>query len=539
MTASEKKKRLDAANSALNKKLNSRAMPKDVFEFSKWHIYNNDRMGWFWDGEKKGTYNFYCCACQTRNEIKFKPRHMGYMNCPKCLQNVNIRKHGRSKDYREWNKHNFCFVENHGGVIVARFYNNDRYYRDTSYHFDIRKQCHEYQRIIFRPEGVRRFTRQMWYHSGRISDWYGSTMGEAVSTYAMVQLPVQLREVFAGSYLEKSPWLDGSCNWIYALYKFATWPTLEYLAKLGYDSLVKEIIDGRSAEDKTLSLHKRKTNEVLGVPHSILQKYNHSTIKESGIKVIKQLIEFGRLGQLTQERFDFLASITSRKNSLGCLEIFRHFGLEKVFNYLDKQKTIYEKTASENEGCGHGYSRTFDRKMMWGDFQDYYGECHELGYDLTDEGIIFSKNMHSAHQRTSQLVEAQRDRIRKKQDKAKTAEENKQYVAKVKKFLEKSFGDQSGLIIRIAKSPKEIRDEGKILKHCVGGYVTRVVQGGCFIYVVRAVEKPDKPLYTIELNSKTNQVVQCRGFGNTSVFGEPKVRKLIEGWLATLSKKAA
>jgi hypothetical protein len=268
-----------------------------------------------------------------------------------------------------------------------------------------------------------------------------------------------------------------------------------------------------------VNLYGKKLNSVLGVPHSILKQYNPATLTEGCIKAIKQLISFGRLGQLTTERFKFIAKeVVTYNDSLGALDIFRTFGLEKVFNYLDRQAEAVNKKDKKSRrkagGCGMQpmYPKA-NRAMMWRDFQDYRRQCHKLGHDLTNEGIMFPKDLHESHQRaTEEIAEIQRIENEKKMHE-KNAAIMKDFETAVKKYLKNQIID-GGLIFRICQTPQELTAEGNALHHCVGGYADRVAAKTCLIFFIRAANQPDKPYYTLEVNPRTNNIVQLRGFSN-------------------------
>ena len=402
--------------------------------------------------------------------------------------------------------------------IVIDFCTKDEYSKDVVYyervehgivarvfHKYYRGQTEEKQRNFFMPQDIARFrfyTKYMYDAKTRAylsceQQWCRTkTFGRIADYPSIIQKPDELRKVFKDTFIAKSPWLDYGEQSIYALYKFIKWPALEYLVKMGYDTLVREIINGRNIGDNSVNLYKRKANEVLGVPHSILQNYNPKTLRECDIKAIKQLIGFGRLGQLTPERFEVVKGFLSRM-SLDPLEIFRTFGIEKVLNYLSRQA----------EQCGQPFS------VVQIDFIDYREQCHRLGRDITDEGVMFPRDLLVAHHGATEIMRRQREQERRQQRVLDLEQKLKPYVAAVKGFLDKEFANEN-YIIRVAKTPREIDDEGKALKHCVGSYVDRVINKYCMIFFVRLREAPNKPLYTLEVSYKEKSIIQCRGFAN-------------------------
>ena len=71
---------------------------------------------------------------------------------------------------------------------------------------------------------------------------------------------------------------------------------------------------------------------------------------------------------------------------------------------------------------------------------------------------------------------------------------------------------ENPLILMPRDLADEIVDEGKALKHCVGGYADRHVNGRTVILFLRRRDRPHTPLATIEMNG--NRIVQVHGYRN-------------------------
>jgi hypothetical protein len=526
MTAAEKKEERNKLNAALNKKLDKN-IPEYVRDYHKRTIFKEDLYGWFErpDDKKQKLVKHYCAACQ-HSWQDIRPKHCSEQICPNCKQTIKMRGQFRSDSFYINVDDYVCYFEKHDDVIVARFFNNGRYYSDKKFIYKPGNFLTEYQRVIFRKDSTRNYLKYNGWISNQ-KEPYWSLMGKVnahKSNYSFMQNMNEFKELVKGTHLDKETLFDfinsrpGYYCLLHVIYKFTTWPVLEYMYKLGYTQIVKGIINGRRSEDITLKLYEKKANKVLGVPHSILQKYDHPNLSEADIKAIKQLIEFGRLGQLTPERMKFISSIVDRTDSLGSLDIFRHFGIEKVINYMDK---IVAAAETENDNACHGYARrNVDRNAAWRDYKDYRSECHKLGYDLTDEGIMFPKDFYKAHGRTSRLLEKQRERqdrlAQQKRDKERQAlreRQKEEFTKAIKKYMKLHFANEE-YVFGVIESADMLSKEGKALRHCVGGYDDRIIRGSCVIFYVRSAVAADKPLWTLEFNPKSKKIVQMCGFGN-------------------------
>lgn len=150
------------------------------------------------------------------------------------------------------------------------------------------------------------------------------------------------------------------------------------------------------------------------------------------------------------------------------------------------------------------------------DYVDYIKECVFLELDLSDKSVIYPKNLATAHARTTQLAEIERDK--KASEKLQNAFDKRfEYL---KNFVF-TYGPE--FIIRVPKSALEIKAEGKILSHCVGGYAEDHANGLTNILFVRKCSDYDTPFYTLEMN-EDGTIEQCRGYKNNRELrgGKPK-----------------
>lgn len=67
--------------------------------------------------------------------------------------------------------------------------------------------------------------------------------------------------------------------------------------------------------------------------------------------------------------------------------------------------------------------------------------------------------------------------------------------------------------LRLPEDEQDLKDEGKALSHCVGGYGSRIKRGECAIVFLRRLDDPDTSYITVELNKHTvhNELVYTLG----------------------------
>jgi hypothetical protein len=74
----------------------------------------------------------------------------------------------------------------------------------------------------------------------------------------------------------------------------------------------------------------------------------------------------------------------------------------------------------------------------------------------------------------------------------------------------------------------EVLKEGKVLRHCVGSYIPKIVKGNSHILFVRRAENKEKPFFTIEVDPFEKAIVQVKGAHNRPPFAE--VKKFLRKW---------
>ena len=100
----------------------------------------------------------------------------------------------------------------------------------------------------------------------------------------------------------------------------------------------------------------------------------------------------------------------------------------------------------------------------------------------------------------------------------------KEITSKLRSRYTFEYGDLS---IVIPETMQEIIDEGKALKHCVGGYAERHAAGKLAILFIRHKSTPDTPFVTMEVHGI--HVQQVHGYRND--IGKPlpsSVKEFVE-----------
>ena len=274
---------------------------------------------------------------------------------------------------------------------------------------------------------------------------------------------------------------------------FAKHPNIEYLMKSGFGFLIAEQMEHGNRYGIRIKWRSNDVKKMLK-----LNKKEMSLLEYTSCELMSAYLWFrNELGNIS----DAISAAKRYKDSLDIIKKIKSIcGLStrKIINY------------------GDNHCAKFSPSEFVRDWNDYLNECRKLEYNLEDSLINRPKNMYKAHERNQKLIKYKADKEAEK----RMTERNKKldnmiYVDKKRK-----------LMIVIPQTPQDIINEGKVLNHCVGGYVQRHVNGTLAILFLRKTDEPDVPYYTMEV-SEYGRIVQCRGFKNNNA-NNPKPQEIIE-----------
>lgn len=260
------------------------------------------------------------------------------------------------------------------------------------------------------------------------------------------------------------------------LTKYEKHSCLEFLAKfdLLYLSDYKMAIKRLEKQDKAFNKYLIQNREVI---KSIRASYNLI------IKSMKEKVSLEISGLLYREFGNF-----KEAEELVPLELQK-----KVAKYLLKHRT---------ENKIEGYLTTV--------YKDYLISCWKLGLELSQIDY-FPKNLVEAHNLNF-------SRIKMKENK-QTQDDLKKVAKKLSKKIHLETEDLKAII---PNTLEEFVKEGEVQHNCVArsDYINKMIKGKTCIIFVRKKENPEEPFITLELNQKTNTILQARYKMNISVEKE-------------------
>lgn len=301
---------------------------------------------------------------------------------------------------------------------------------------------------------------------------------------------------------------------------------IEMLMKLGGEKLVWDLVCGRSKNRDVLSWRETDPRKAFRLTKQEMQAW-----KDSGCD-IRRIGDYRRLNRNGDKvSFELLREV---EEAFG-VTITDFFGwcAENGERVKDAMRYLHRFTGPRCNGMG--YRTELD---VWVTLKDYLRMAETLGYDLSVETVRRPRDLDLAHNNATEEINLRREREQAEKDRELARQAKESLKARRRKYDVKA----EGYIIRIARTAEEVREEGRRLEHCVGGYAERHMKGTTTILFLRDAECPGKSLYTIEMNG--NRLIQIHGYKNEGVYSgkriapDPRVTMawLIDPWLKWLEK---
>lgn len=237
-----------------------------------------------------------------------------------------------------------------------------------------------------------------------------------------------------------------------------------------------------SLTEKHINWKKVKPHEMLGLAKQdlwvartccleVVQHYaNLAYMQERGVTLSPE--QLAAVEEIGVRRV--ITAVEDQDNGFNVSEV-------KMLNYLIKQQGLHP-------GCVPGWGLTL--------LTDYWKSCRELNEGTVPKSLQWPKDLKAAHDDMTA-------RVRYKED----AELAAGFEARCEEMREYAYeSHELGMSIRICSSQTEMITEGKVLNHCVGRYAKDHANGKTTIFLIRRVEEPDRPYYTLEWkNGEINQ----------------------------------
>lgn len=460
----------------------------------------------FYENESKKSCDYFCtsCHCWHLNE-PFRLAHNQIHICNHCGEAVKAKAlHYGRKNLETSRKIGFCFAVGDRLYIrfvtaYQRFCSCDLYnenptqilpqYFFTNEYLYIYEQ-HAMQRFAYnwygksfypmKTDGIIPSASQglAWYWGPSEKTLYSgwdSTVLLNLDVIADTDLRYSCADELSNKYT-----VQGILKWlnIYVRHNNA-----EYLIKGGFDNIAELLLKGnlklnkiRWRENnllKMLGCKKADINYFIDYDNAEVIALYHDIVKEN-------------------PKLQTVSEIVTELSALGVTAVndLRSYGL--TFKQILK------------------YGKNRRRVQLW---KDYLDNCKRL-----PEGVeeLMPVHLEQAHDRTLEKVAYY------------TNKQKSEMIKKRAKALKPLLMATENLVVLVPKSGEEIIAEGRLLKHCVGGYVNRHASGRTIILFIRHKDEPTIPYFTIEVDPESLTIMQCHGYKNERESNHKKPPEIVE-----------
>lgn len=271
---------------------------------------------------------------------------------------------------------------------------------------------------------------------------------------------------------------------------YANAPAIESLYKIGLYNICRSLIwSGGHTRDI-----KKTAKEAADILMVSKEGFGYIRRNANDDRYILEIIRYMEKNNipLNDNNIEIIKSLEihhSSKNAIMTTHLLMYQSIQKLYNYLNKQK--------------HSYDSITD---VLNEYYDYIKQRESQEDDLSNTVYLRPRDLHTTYMTLLDDVE----HLKNEKYIAEMSEKYKNIRERSAKIPKKYTWQQADFLIRPAKSAEEIVMEGRLLHHCVGsdaqGYMKRFNEGKGWILLVRHIQSPTVPFVTVELvNNKIRQ----------------------------------
>ncbi len=263
-------------------------------------------------------------------------------------------------------------------------------------------------------------------------------------------------------------------------------PNAEYFAKAGMWRLLEQ---------------QRILNYDIEVPSHLRRLARKYDVTFHELKALE------KVGVISDDRFEAVRRIQC--GFFGSGDMMNRLGIDKYIRLFGKWNAMYP-------------DRKFAQIEQW--YKDYLAMCDELHVDMSNKSVRYPRELKEEHDRLANRIQLVRNK-----------EENEHFAKRCAELYQGMYGySDKKYVVVFPQLRTDLIAEGQSLCHCVGGTTYRDAHlgGERMIFFIRSVEKPDKPLYTLQANVHDGTIIQLYGYGDKPAPDE--VRKFCENFLKQL-----
>lgn len=438
----------------------------------------------------------YCSHCRKEFKTGEHLKHNEVIICPECGAEIAVKNIGYGKKCL---MNDFCFYWFDKSIIDPDIVTCKGYYFSKEYDEDYKNPKYEYNLnslYIFNTKNntsnmFKRnwYTVKSWKMRSSIFDFNINWLGNKWCYCSFDSLETAVRDTMFqySNYKSKC----GYTSIVKYLDRFCKYPWIEQLEKMNFNQIVETLVDGTTTFNsinykgkdifKKLKLNRGEVKQLTSM--SLKEKLTPNALRiyqlnrDNGFKAsFEEAVELDKITRYsTEDVYKFVKTI----------------GTNKVIKYCNKQYTQFNNDSY------------FGKDSVISKWTDYLHNCKKLNWDITDKSILFPKDLVKAHNHTTSLI---------------NAEKNKELDKKIKRRLpglkKKYFCKDNTFFIRPAESSEDLINEGGTLNHCVAvHYMKPYANKETDILMIRRIDNPTQPLVTVEV--KNGEIRQAYGKNDT------------------------
>lgn len=311
------------------------------------------------------------------------------------------------------------------------------------------------------------------------------------------------------------------------MYIYAQYPVVELLVKMGYITLIRDILLSISygCNKATIKSQIEKLNKLINpeakrgslalkIPKYISDSLNES---DSSLDLYTTWCDIYELsGGMSKENYEkttntieYYACVRNTWIIRSIPDMLKYgYTLEEVMKYMKKQ-------------CGENYNEwTYAYNLL----KDYNHMCDMM--QITPDK--FPKNIKTAHDNIMLAFNEKRNEIYNDSI-ANVAETFKKQVESINKSIPEEY------VVVMPKSSTDVVQEGQAMHNCVGSYVSKIATNASVIFFIRKKESPNESFITAEYaRGALTQIF----YKNNRPVSDSTLRKIGTDFCDMLRKKA-
>lgn len=431
----------------------------------------------FYNAKKREAY---CTACRQLIKTDMKSVHNQKVVCPNCDRHVTAKSWNKQKRLHDVQK--TALIQGIPEGIIVREYSctkilkMDKTWKEEVYISEEKRRLYtrgavpirDYEYTYFKQCGPVRWCNSPYIGISDMAVVYPGNMERVRKDTGVTDIPL---EIMLHQEKGKKVCIDKLLH-----PKRIT----GYLIHAGLTKLAMERLEGNLRE---LNEKVETAQEVLGVDKNRINRLKECNGGRIALAWLQYEQETGE--KISQET---LEKLEERELKIEDLEALTVCGItpRRALNYLKKQNREQREALIE--------------------WKDYLGMAEREGMDLHDDIVRFPKDLRRRH---NELVDMENER--KNKDRLKKYEKIDRKIRRnIQEAARYYWEDEKYMIVPAAKCEELIR-EGQILHHCVGAntnYMDKMAAGTTWILFLRKKEDLDNPWYTIEIDMKTDEILQ-------------------------------